>query len=158
MREVAGKKLMRETCMAKKPAPKTVKELAPDLDKWPGSWMGSEKDLGYGKELLPFMEKFIHYLVTQGLSRKTLKEYVDWVWLLGGGIIKEVSICREYTKDPAKKLLETVEGGGCLPDGHEGMSQSELESFARMCEKFEEFLRNPRLLPRSKWKGEPANE
>ena len=79
----------------------------------------------------------------QGLSRKTLKEYVGGVWLLGGAIIKEVSIYSEYKKDPAKKLMEAVEGGGCLPNGHEGMSQSELESFARMCGKFEEFLRNP---------------
>jgi hypothetical protein len=126
--------------MAKMPTPKNVKELVPDLDKWPGSWMGTEKDLGYGKKLLPFMEKFIHYLMAQGLSRKTLKEYVDCVWLLGGRIIKEVSIYREYKKDPAKKLIEAVEGG-CLPDGHEGINKRELESFERMCGKFEEFLK-----------------
>lgn len=86
------------------------------------------------------MEKFLHYLMAQGLSRKTLKEYVDRVWLLGGRIIKEVSIYRQYKKDPAKKPLEAVEGGGCLLDEHEGMSQSELASFSRMCGKFEEFL------------------
>jgi len=129
--------------MARMPAPKNVKELVPDLDKWPESWMGTEKDLEYGKKLLPFMEKFIHYLMAQGLSRKTLNEYIDCVWLLGGRIIKEVIIYREYKKDPAKKLLETVEGGGCLPEGHEVMSKTELESFARTCGKFEEFLRNP---------------
>ena len=128
--------------MAKIPTPKTVKELVPNLDKWPGSWMGTEKGLGYGKKLLPFMEKFIQYLMAQGLSRKTLKEYIDWVWLLGGRIVKEVSILNEYKKEPRKKLMETIEGGGCLPDGHEGMSNNELESFARMGGKFEEFLRN----------------
>ena len=128
--------------MTQKRTLKTEKELIPDLGKWPESWMGIEEDLEYGKKLLPFMEKFIHYLMAQGLSRKTLKDYVDWVWLLGGRIIKEVSIYEEYKKDPAKKLMEAVEGGGCLPNGHEGMSQSELESFARMCGKFEEFLGN----------------
>jgi hypothetical protein len=127
--------------MAKMLTPKKVEELVPDFEKWPGSWMGTEKDLEYGKRLLPFMEKFIHYIMAQGLSRKTLKEYVDWVWLLGGRIIKEVSIYGQYKKEPAKKLLETVEGGGCLPDGHEQMSKTDLESFARMCGKFEEFLR-----------------
>jgi|SRR3972149_5208343 len=129
--------------MTRMPAPKKVKELVPDFEKWPDSWKGTEKDLGYGKKLLPFMEKFIHYLKAQGLSRKTLKEYVDCVWLLGGQIVKEVSIYREYKMDPAKKLLETVEGGGCLPEAHEVMSKTELESFARMCGKFEEFLGNP---------------
>jgi len=144
--------------MAKMLTPKNVKELVPDLGKWPESWMGAEEDLEYGKKLLPFMEQFTYYLMAQGLSRKTLKEYVDWAWLLGGRIIKEVSIYREYKKDPAKKLMEAVEGGGCLPEGHEGMSQSELESFARMGGKFEKFLRNSRLLPRSKRKGEPDHE
>ncbi len=128
--------------MAKKPTPKTVKGLVPDLDGWPETWMGTGKDLEYGKKLLPFMEKFIHHLMVLGLPYRTLKEYVEWVWLLGGGIIKEVSIYNEYKKDPAKKLMEAVEGGGCLPDGHEGMSKRELKSFAGMCGKFEEFLRN----------------
>jgi hypothetical protein len=127
--------------MAKRLIPKNVKELVPDLGKWPESWMGTEKDLEYGKKLLPFMEKFIHCLMGQGLSRKTLKDYVDWVWLLGGGIIKEVSLYRNYKKDPAKKLLETVEGGGCPPGDYESMAKSELAGFKKMCGHFEEFLK-----------------
>ena len=126
--------------MAKKTTPKTVKELVPDLGKWPESWMGTEKDLEYGKKLLPFMEKFIDHLVAQGLSRRTLKDYVDWVWLLGGRIIKEVSICGEYKRGPAKKLLEMVEGGGCPPGDYESMAKSELAGFKKMCGLFEEFL------------------
>jgi hypothetical protein len=126
--------------LAEKTTPKTVKELVPDLRKWPDSWMGTEKDLACGKNLLPFMEKFIQDLMDQGLSRKTLKEYVDWIWLLGGGIIKEVSLCREYKKDPAKMLLEAVEGGGCLPADYESMAKSDLAGFKKMCGLFEEFL------------------
>ena len=125
--------------MAKMPTPKNVRGLVPDFEKWPETWMGLKEDSEYGKKLLPFMEKFIDHLITQGLSRKTLKEYVDWVWLLGGRIIREVSIYNEYKKDPKKKLMEAVEGG-CLADGHEGMSKSDVKSFEMMCGKFEEFL------------------
>ena len=50
----------------------------------------------------------------------------------------------EYKKGSAKNLVEAVEGGGCLPDGHEGMSLSEFISLAKMCGIFEEFLRSPR--------------
>ncbi len=78
--------------MAKKTTPKSVKGLVPDLGKWPESWMGTEKDLACGKDLFPFMEKFKQDLMAQRLSPKTLREYVDWVWLLGVGIIKEVSL------------------------------------------------------------------
>jgi len=41
-----------------------------------------------------------------------------------------------------KRIAEEVEGSGCLPDAHEGMSQSEIEYFERMCGNFEEFLIN----------------
>jgi hypothetical protein len=126
--------------MAKMPPPKNVKELVPDFDKWPKTWMGLQEDLEYGEKLLPIMESFLRYLIDQDQSRKNLKDYADSLWLLGGRIIKEVSIYKEYKKDPAKKLIEAVEGQGCLPDGHEGMSKSELASFEKMCSKFEEFL------------------
>jgi hypothetical protein len=126
--------------MAKMPTPKNVKELVPDFDKWPEAWMGLKEDLVYGEKLLPIMESFLRYLIDQDQSRKTLKDYADSLWLLGGRIIKKVSIYEEYKKEPAKKLIEAVEGGGCLPDGHEGMSKSELASFKKMCDKFVEFL------------------
>ncbi len=41
-----------------------------------------------------------------------------------------------------KRIAEEVEGSGCLPDAHEGMSKSEIEYFERMCGKFEGFLIN----------------
>ncbi len=127
--------------MTKMPAPKNVKELVPDFDKWPETWMGTEMDLGYGKKLLPFMEKFLHDFMAQGLPRRTLRVYVDWVWLLGGRIIKELSIYGEYKKDPAKKLLEAVEAGGWLPGDYESMAKSELAGFKKTCGLFEEFLK-----------------
>jgi len=34
-----------------------VKDIVPDFDGWPKSLMGTEEDLGYGKKLLPFIEK-----------------------------------------------------------------------------------------------------
>lgn len=125
--------------MAKMRTPKNVKELVTDFEKWPEAWMGLREDLEYGEKLLPIMESFLRYLIDQDQSRKTLKDYADSLWLLGGRIIKEVSIYKEYKKDPAKKLIEAVEGG-CLPDGHEGMSKSGVKSFEMMCGKFEEFL------------------
>jgi hypothetical protein len=121
---------------------KGVRDIVPDLDKWPKSWMGTKSDFEYGKKLLPFMEKFINYLVGQDLSRKTLKEYIDNVWLLGGTIIKHISIYEEHKRDALEVILEDVEADGCLPDGYDCMSKSELASFSRMCRKFEEFLKN----------------
>lgn len=121
---------------------KGVKDTIPDLYKWPRSWMGSKKDFEYGKKLLPFMEEFINHLMGQNLSRKTLKEYIDYLWLLGGTIIKDVCIYKGYKTEPLEKLMEAIEGHGCLPEGYENMTARELASFKRMCSKFEEFLNN----------------
>jgi hypothetical protein len=126
--------------MAKRLIPKNVKELVPDLGKWPESWMGTEKDLDYGKKLLPFMMGFIHYLIGQNLFRKTLKGHIDNLWLLGGTIIRKVSISEKHKKAPLKQLVEAVEAGGCLPDDYESMAKSELAGFKKMCGLFEEFL------------------
>jgi hypothetical protein len=119
-----------------------VRGIVPDFDQWPESWMGTKSDFEYGKKLLPFMEEFIKYLIGQNLPRKTLKEYIDDLWLMGGTIIKDVSIYEENKKDALEVILEAVEADGCLPDGYDCMSKSELASFNKRCRKFEEFLKN----------------
>jgi hypothetical protein len=47
----------------------------------------------------------------------------------------------EYSVDPLEKLIESVECDGILPDGYHMMSTAELNSFERMCRRFEKFLR-----------------
>lgn len=119
----------------------TLRDLTPDFDKWPESWMGDEKDLKYGRKLLPFMEEFLNHLISQGLAARTLKGYVDNVWLLGGSIIKQVSIYDEYNTAPLTKLQKSVEFGGLLPDGYEQMTPRVLKAFERTCGGYEEFLK-----------------
>ena len=119
----------------------TLRELSPDFDEWPKSWMGLKEDLEYGKKLLPYMEDFLNHLIERDLSRKTLKNYIDNTWLLGGSIIKNVSIYEEYKIAPLKKLMTSVETGGMLPDGYDHMTERDLSAFERTCELFEEFLK-----------------
>jgi len=121
--------------------PMTLRELSPDFDEWPERWMGMKEDLEYGKKLLPYMEEFLNELIKRDLSRKTLKNYIDNTWLLGGSIIKDVSVYEEYKTAPLKKLAASVETGGMLPDGYEYMTERELKAFERTCELFEEFLK-----------------
>jgi len=119
----------------------TLRELSPDFDEWPERWMGVKEDLVYGKKLLPYLEEFLGDLIKQDLSRKTLKNHIDNTWLLGGSIIKEVSLYEEYKIAPRKKLLKSVETGGMLPDDYEGMTERDLKDFERTCELFETFLK-----------------
>jgi hypothetical protein len=102
--------------------------------------MGIKEDLEYGKKLLPFLEEFLQGLLEEGMSRKTFVQYRDNAWLLGGTIISNVSLFDEYGIDPLKKLMESVECDGILPDGSHHMRADELRSFERMCRRFEKFL------------------
>jgi hypothetical protein len=118
-----------------------IRKIVPDFERWPKSWMGTQEDLEYGEKLLPFMEEFMRYLMAQDLSRKTLKVYIDNVWILGGTIIRDVSMNKDHNEDPREKILEAVEYEGCLPDHYGSMSEGELASFERRCKKFEKFLK-----------------
>lgn len=118
-----------------------LRELSPDFDEWPKRWMGLKEDLEYGKKLLPYMEEFLNELIKRDLSRKTLKNHIDNTWLLGGSIIRQVSMYEEYKTAPLKKLMESVETGGMPPDGYEHMTERDLRAFERTCELFEEFLK-----------------
>ena len=132
-----------QTGKEKKKNPKTIdiRKIVPDFDRWPKSWMGTQQDLEYGKKMLPFMEGFILYFLAQDLSRKTLKAHIDNVWVLGGTIIRDVSIYERHKQDPRQKILATVESGDWLPEPSTNMSAWELASFERMCKKFEKFLK-----------------
>lgn len=116
------------------------KDIARDFDKWPSSWMRTEEDLEYGKKLLPYFEEFLNDMARQDLSRKTMKNYIDSAWLLGGTIITNLSFYEDYGAEPLKKLMKSVESDGVLPDGFDGMSESDLRLFERMCRRFEKFL------------------
>src|ERR1022692_3341246 len=62
-----------------------------DLDNWPHSWMGLEKDLPPGEELVVCFRLFIEHLAASSLSPKTIRRHVDNLWLLGGEIIRDLN-------------------------------------------------------------------
>ncbi|HKV82445.1 MAG TPA: hypothetical protein VJP02_30135 [Candidatus Sulfotelmatobacter sp.] len=62
-----------------------------DLQNWPRSWMGWEKDLPPGERLVAGFRPFIEYLAISKLSPNTIRKHVDNVWLLGGEIIRDLN-------------------------------------------------------------------
>jgi len=113
-----------------------------DLDRWPRSWMGLEKDLPPGQQLLTCFRPFIEYLASQHLSPKTIRRHVDNVWLLGGEIIRDLHYDPALRKRAADWLLRSVlhEDGGPLI--HNG-SEEEQRSFDSTCRKLHRFLSRP---------------
>src|SRR6266478_8854760 len=77
-----------------------------DLDNWPRSWMGLEKDLPPGEQLLACFRPFIEHLASSSLSAKTIRKHVDHLWMLGGEIIRDLHEDRSLRKVAAERTDE----------------------------------------------------
>lgn len=82
-----------------------------DLDNWPRSWMGLEKDLPPGEQLLACFRPFIEHLASSSLSAKTIRKHVDNLWMLGGEII------RDLHEDPSLRKVSRTASPQCDPRG-----------------------------------------
>ena len=115
----------------------------PDLENWPRSWMGWEKDLPSGQKLVACFRPFIRHLASSGLSRKTVRQHVDNLWLLGGEIIRDLNHTASLNIDVERVLRDRihVDGGPLIHNG----SQEEQRSFNSTCRKLHRFLIQPQL-------------
>jgi hypothetical protein len=113
-----------------------------DLDTWPRSWMGSEKDLPLGEALLACFRPFIGHLASSSLSRKTIQKHVDNLWLLGGEIIRDLNGDPRLRKVAADRLLRDVVHGDGGPLVHQDSEEAQ-QSFDSTCRKLHRFLGEP---------------
>ena len=114
-----------------------------DLQQWPERWMGEEKDLPPGRRLVDFFIPFLLHLAQSGLSKRTIQNHVDNMWLLGGEIIRDLNEDPRLRKLPATTLVANVideEGGPLIHNGWE----DEQRSFDSTCRKFCRFLTQPK--------------
>jgi len=113
-----------------------------DLDTWPRSWMGLEKDLPPGEQLVACFRPFIEHLASSSLSPKTIRQHVDNLWLLGGEIIRDLNYDPSQRKVAVHKLLRDAigaDGGPLIYNGSED-AQYSLDS---TCRKLHRFLSQP---------------
>lgn len=124
-----------------KPAGNRARAYDHDLDDWPRSWMGWEKDLPPGQELVGCFRPFIAHLAASNLTPKTIRRHVDNLWRLGGRIITDLNETPKLRKQPVREALwQAVDDdeGGPLING--GMDEREQRSFDATCRKLRRFL------------------
>jgi hypothetical protein len=113
-----------------------------DLSEWPERWMGEEKDLPPGRRLVECFMPFLLHLAGSGLSKRTIQNHVDNMWLLGGEIIRDLNEDPSLRKVAAEQLIRNViheDGGPLIHNGWE----DEQRSFDSTCRKFHRFLTQP---------------
>jgi hypothetical protein len=110
------------------------------LDGWPRAWMGLEKDLPPGEQLVAFFRPFLEHLVTSELSPKTIQKHVDNLWALGGEIIRDLHETPSLRKKTMKQILDDridAEGGPLL---YGFDAEEQQRSFDSTCKKLHRFL------------------
>jgi hypothetical protein len=135
-----------KTAQVNRAAPSTSAPAASaygrDLDNWPRSWMGLEKDLLPGEALVVCFRPFIEHLAASSLSPKTIRRHVDNLWLLGGEIVRDLNYTPALRKVPAEKLIRDVVGADGGPLIYNG-SEEEQRSLDSTCRKLHRFLNQP---------------
>jgi hypothetical protein len=119
---------------------KAAEGICPDFPEWPKRWMGVEEDLSYAQAVLEAMRPFVEHLISSGLLERTIRRHMDNLWLLGGEIIRDVSMNEEYGEiSPSEKLRDSVglHGG---PYCRHLNSEGEMRSFATTCRLLHVFL------------------
>jgi hypothetical protein len=106
--------------------PSTPDPLLPychDLQEWPERWMGEEKEPFLpGRRLVEYFMPFLLHLAGSGLSKKTIQNHVDNLWLLGGEIIRDLNNDPSLRKLPSKRPVTDVihpDGGPLIHNGRE---------------------------------------
>ena len=82
--------------------------------------MGEAKDLPPGRRLVEYFIPFLLHLAESGLSKRTIQNHVDNMWLLGGEIIRDVNEEPRLRKRSAEQLVRDViheEGGPLIHNG-----------------------------------------
>jgi hypothetical protein len=111
-----------------------------DLNGWPGSWMGLEKDLPPGQKLVACFRPFLEALAASHLSPKTIQKHVDNLWSLGGEIIRNLHDTPSLRRQSIEQILASRiddEGGPLVyPLESEESLQRSLDSTCRKLHRF----------------------
>ena len=112
-----------------------------DLDNWPNSWRGEDNDIIPGQKMIAYFRPFIVHLVDSNFSKKTIRNHVDNLWVLGGEIIRDLNMTPKLRKVPVEELVFNIllDGGPIL---YHSDSDEQQRSFQSTCRKFRRFLKS----------------
>jgi hypothetical protein len=113
-----------------------------DLNGWPRSWMGMEKDIPPGEKLVACFRPFLEALAASDLSPKTIQKHANNLWALGGEIIRDLNETPSLRRESIEQVLDDRidDEGGPLVYALES-EESLQRSLDSTCRKLRFFLR-----------------
>ena len=118
----------------------TLNSVCPDFEEWPDRWQIMPEDKKYGRELLIVFRPFCEALINSELTKRSIKNHLSYLWLLGGELIEIVNEDEKWRDRLALDLVMArvdIDGG---PYSRHLGSESEIRSFDATCRKLYQFL------------------
>lgn len=111
-----------------------------DIDEWPDSWEIDEDDIKIGRDIVEQFKPFIISLIEKDLSKKTIRIYKNYLWALGGELIRQINEDESERLLSAKELiLKHVDGSGG-PYWRHANDELERSKYNSVCKRFFNFI------------------
>jgi hypothetical protein len=116
------------------------------MDDWPRSWAGVREDHAPGQGLVAELRPFVEHLVEDGLAARTIRRHVDYLWAIGGEVVRQFNYDPSLRGRPARQLLLDAIDAGEAPLLRDA-TEAEQRSADATARKLFHFLRGDRLTP-----------
>ena len=133
----------RDSLPEQSPAADPLRAYCPDLDQWPRSWAYEPRDIPPGLRLVEYFVPFLRGLLTQPLSRTTLRRHRDNIWALGGEVIRRLQVDSGMRRAPIEQVALDLIGEDGGPLLSHGQSEAVQRSFDATCRRLFRFLTKP---------------
>lgn len=111
-----------------------------NINEWPNQWEIDEADVAIGQAINEYFESFLIDRIEQGKSKKTIKISANYLWALGGELIRQINDDEEERKLSAKNLILKYvdEGGG--PYWRHAASELDHARYDSVCKQLFKFI------------------
>lgn len=117
----------------------TVEGICLDIDQWPQSWAGDLDDIVPGEKILIQFKLFLQFLIDEGRAKSTIKNHSNYLWSLGGEIIRDINTGGHNEKLYGHKLILkyiSEEGGPYWRHANDINEHKKYDSVCRLLHKF----------------------
>ena len=117
-----------------------IDAILPDIQRWPESWMGDSDDLPAGNLALSVFIQYLIHLKEKGRASSTIRKHGDYLWALGGEIIRDTSESGlEQNLSAIDLLLGYVDSQGG-PYWRHANSEDDQRQYDSVCRSLYRFL------------------
>ncbi len=96
---------MLEKSMSKKNSAELLFQYCKNIDEWPNGWEIDEADISIGQAINEYFKLFLLAKIEQGRTMKTIRVTGNYLWALGGELIRQINDDEKERKLSAKDLI-----------------------------------------------------